>query len=272
MTDDRCISFQEDLTTTAGELTFLATKGPLHDAAGKVIGMFGISRDITERRRMEVVLRDSLEEKEALLKEVHHRVKNNLQIVASLLSLQASRTPNREVVDVLRDTRNRVRSMALLHDMLCRSGNLARINFADYVRELCVQLQRSSGPANAGVRVESQVTFLGLTLEQAMPCGLIISELVSNSLKHGFPEDRRGRVMVELQTADEQHLVLCVRDDGIGLPSGFDLTGATSLGLKLVSNLVGQLGGQLVVERPPDGGAAFRVVFQVPQVPKNTPL
>ena len=269
MEEDRCITFQEDLTTTGGEVTFLATKGPLHDDAGNVVGMFGISRDITERRRVEEALRDSLEEKEALLKEVHHRVKNNLQIVVSLLSLQSSRTPSREVVDVLRDTRNRVRSMALLHEMLYRSGNLARIDFSAYVKELCVQLQRSYGPASARVKVESQVSLLRLTLEQAMPCGLIISELVSNSLKHGFPEDRPGRVMVELHPADGQGLVLRVSDDGIGLPPGFDLTGTTSLGLKLVSNLAGQLDGQLAVERPSDGGAAFRIVFQVPQ---DTPL
>jgi PAS domain S-box-containing protein len=224
---------------------------------------------ITERKQAEEALKRSLKEKVALLKEVHHRVKNNLQIVASLLSLQAGRTPNPEVVDVLHDTRNRVRSMALLHEVLYRSGNLARINFAAYVRELCAQMLRSSGPAAARVRVENHVAPIGLALEQAVPCGLIISELVSNSLKHGFPEDRSGRVVVELQPGDGQRLVLSVRDDGVGLPPDLDPAGTSTLGLKLVSNLAGQLGGQLVVERPHEGGATFRVVFPVPE---DTPL
>ncbi len=235
----------------------------------RVLKVRGALQDITERRRSEEVLRNSLEEKVALLKEVHHRVKNNLQIVASLLSLQASRTPTQEVADVLRDTRNRVRSMAILHEVLYRSGNLARINFAAYISELCIQLLRSYGPASARIKLDKRVAPIGLALEHAVPCGLIVSELVSNSLKHGFPEDREGRVAVELQPDDGQRLVLCVSDDGVGLPSGFDISGTSTLGLKLVSNLAGQLGGQLAVERPSEGGAAFRVVFPFS---KDTPL
>ena len=178
---------------------------------------------ITERKRTEIALRNSFEEKVALLKEVHHRVKNNLQIVASLLNLQSSRARNRQVVDVLQDTRNRVHSMALLHDVLYRSGNLARINFAAYVTELCTQLVRSFGPAASRVKVENRVARIGLPLEQSVPCGLIINELVSNALKHGFPDNRTGRVTVELGPAEGQRHLLCVRDDGIGLPHGMDI-------------------------------------------------
>jgi PAS domain S-box-containing protein len=218
---------------------------------------------ITERKQAEETLKSSLAEKTALLKEVHHRVKNNLQIVASLLSMQASRVPSQEVVEALHDTRNRVHSMALLHEVLYRSGNLARINFAAYVRELCTQLLRSYGSASARVQVDNHVAPIGLPLEQAVPCGLIISELVSNALKHGFPEDRRGRVVVELQPDDGRRLVLCVSDDGVGLPSGFDPAGSSTLGLNLVSNLVGQLGGQLEVERSIEVGTSFRVILPV---------
>jgi PAS domain S-box-containing protein len=264
MQDNQVVSFQEDLTTVDGEVTFLAVKGPLHDPAGNVIGMFGISRDITERKRAEQALRDSLNEKVALLQEVHHRVKNNLQIVASLLSLQASRTTNRQIFDVLEDTRNRVRSMALLHEVLYRSENLARINFAVYVEELCTQLLRSFGSAAARIKVEKHVAPVGLALSQAVPCGLIISELVSNCLKHGFVGDRSGKVVVELAPDEGQRLVLCVCDNGTGLPLGFDPGRTSTLGLQLVSNLAGQLGGQLALERPSEGGTVFKVVFPVP--------
>ncbi len=245
--------------------TYLSVKFPVRDPGGVIYGLGAICTDITERKRAEEALRESLEEKVALLKEVHHRVKNNLQIVVSLLSLQASRMSSPEAVEALRDTQNRVRSMALLHELLYHSGNLARINFAVYVRELCTQLMRSAGPAAARVRVESHVASLGLALEQAVPCGLIISELVSNALKHGFPEDRCGRVVVELQPDDAQQLVLCVSDDGVGLPSGLEPAETSTLGLKLASNLAGQLGGQLERVRLSDGGAAFRVTFPVPR-------
>jgi len=232
---------------------------------GRVVRVRGAFQDITERKQFEKALRNSLEEKVVLLKEVHHRVKNNLQIVASLLNLQANRAPSRDVVDMLRDTGNRVSSMALLHEVLYRSENLARISFAAYVRELCSQLLRSSGPASPRVRLESRVVPVGLPLEQAMPCGLIISELVSNSLKHGFPGERRGWVLVELQREEDQWLVLSVSDDGVGLSPDLDPERTTTLGLKLVSNLSGQLGGQLVAQRLPDGGSVFRVTFPIPR-------
>jgi two-component sensor histidine kinase/FixJ family two-component response regulator/PAS domain-containing protein len=219
---------------------------------------------ITERKRTEIALRNSFEEKVALLKEVHHRVKNNLQIVASLLNLQSSRARNRQVVDVLHDTRNRVHSMALLHDVLYRSGNLARINFAAYVTELCTQLVRSFGPAGARVKVENRVARIGLPLEQSVPCGLIINELVSNALKHGFPDNRTGRITVELGPAEGQRHLLCVRDDGIGLPHGMDIACKSTLGLQLVSQLAIQLGGQLEMHPSDEGGAAFCVSFPVP--------
>ena len=220
--------------------------------------------DISDRKRAEIELQESFREKVALLKEVHHRVKNNLQIVASLLSLQAGRTSNPSVLDVLHDTRNRVRSMALLHEAIYRAGNLAHIDFSVYVKELCTQIVHSSGRAAAGIMVESRVPAFGLAMEQALPCGLIINELVSNSLKHGFPQGRSGRVLVELLHTGEGRLVLKVCDDGVGLPPDLDPSRVSTLGLKLVLNLADQLGGRVVAEQPPGGGAAFTVVFPVP--------
>jgi two-component sensor histidine kinase len=154
--------------------------------------------------------------------------------------------------------------MALLHDVLYRSGNLARINFAAYVSELCTQLLRSFGPAASRIKVENRVVRIGLPLEQSVPCGLIINELVSNALKHGFPDNRTGTVTVELGPAEGQWHLLCVRDDGIGLPHGMDIACKSTLGLQLVSKLAIQLGGQLEMHPPDGGGAAFCVSFPVP--------
>jgi PAS domain S-box-containing protein len=264
MTSNSTSTFEQELSAPDGDRTLLTTKGPLRDTQGNIIGIFGISRNVTERKQAELALHTSLQEKVALLKEVHHRVKNNLQIVASLLNLQSGRSSNAEVVDVLQDTRNRVRSMALLHEALYRSENLARINFAVYVNDLCAQLLRSCAPVAERVTIEKKVAPIGLDLEYALPCGLIINELVTNGLKHGFPYPKTGCITVDLHEIEHQQLVLQIHDSGVGLPPDFDLGGSTTLGLKLIMNLADQLGSQLVIERPPNGGTAFSIVFSVP--------
>ncbi len=221
--------------------------------------------DITVRQRIEQELRDSLAEKVVLLKEIHHRVKNNLQIVVSLLSLQADRMANPEAAAVLHDTQNRVRSMALLHESLYRSDNLARINLPAYIKDLCAQLLRAYGQTAARVRVEEQIAAIDLSMEQAVPCGLIVNELVSNALKHGFPDGRSGSIRVELGPDESRQLVLRVSDNGVGLGPGIDVAGTATLGLQLVRNLAGQLGGRLAVEGPPGGGVVFQVSCPFPK-------
>ena len=218
---------------------------------------------ITDRKQAEAALRDSLAEKVALLKEVHHRVKNNLQIVASLLNLQAKQIANQEVVAALIDTRNRVHSMALLHEVLYRSENLARIHLAAYLEELCTHLRRSFGQVAERVRVERRIAAISLPLDQAVPCGLIINELVTNAMKYGFPGDSSGRILVEVGL-DQGRIELTVSDTGVGLAPGFDPAATSTLGLQLVTNLAGQLGGGLRWERGPEGGARFRVSFPAP--------
>jgi PAS domain S-box-containing protein len=219
--------------------------------------------DLTDQKQVEEALRNSLEEKIALLSEVHHRVKNNLQIVASLIGLQAGRLDNQEVLDALQDTRNRVKSMALLHEALYRSRNLSRINFATYIKDLCGQLLLSHGPVAQRVALEYRIAPIGLSMEQAVPCGLIINELVCNALKHGFPGSRNGRGWVCLEHDGEQLLHLEVRDDGVGLPPGFDPASCSTMGMQIVSSLAGQLGGWLEVDARKGAGACFRVVFPV---------
>jgi PAS domain S-box-containing protein len=228
----------------------------------------GVSRDIGKRKTAEEALRHSLEEKVVLLKEIHHRVKNNLQIVASLLNLQAGRTANQELKAMLQDTRNRVRSMALLHEVLYRSDNLAYINFQAYVKELIAQLLRSFGPAASRIKVEILVAPVGLPLDQAVPLGLMINELISNALKHGFPEDRRGTVVVSLNPVEDRTVVMQICDDGIGLSRDFDPARTDTLGLTLVSNLARQLQGHLSIEQPSAGGTGFTVVFPLSKDPQ----
>jgi two-component sensor histidine kinase len=224
-----------------------------------------LAESASERETSEQALRDSLEEKVSLLKEVHHRVKNNLQIVASLLSLQARRSTNREALDVLQDTQNRVKSMALLHEALYRSGNLARINFGVYVKDLCGQLLLTYGSVANRVTLENRIGRIGLPLDYAVPCGLIVNELVSNALKHAFPDERAGKISVELNAADKQSLVLSVSDDGVGTASDLEPAASLTLGLQLVSRLATQLGGKLKMAPSESGGAAFSVYFPVPE-------
>lgn len=246
-----------------GSLCHVLSSGvPILDQEGILHGYRGLDRDVTEKREAEIALRESLAEKIALLKELHHRVKNNLQIVASLLNLQADRTASPEAAAVLLDTRNRVHSMALLHEMLYRSESLARINLAAYVEALCTHLSRSFGEAAGRVQVERRAVALSLPLEQAVPCGLIINELVTNAMKYGFPDEKTGRIVVEVALADGR-IDLSVSDNGVGLPPGFDPVVSSTLGLQLAMNLSDQLGGRLAWEEPPGGGALFKVIFPV---------
>jgi len=216
-------------------------------------------QDVTERKRGEDAIRASLQEKTVLLKEVHHRVKNNLQTVTSLLNLQAVRTKNQTALDTLQETGNRVRSMALLHETLYRSETLGRVNFGNYIENICGHLFRSYGPKAAHIKLETHLEEVSVDLDQAVSCGLIINELVSNALKHAFPDGRSGRIAVELKMAPEKQIVLNVADDGVGIPPGADIHQTGTLGHQLVFMLAEKLHGTVEVIR--EHGTTFRIVF-----------
>jgi len=216
-------------------------------------------RDITDRKQAEEQIKSSLKEKEVLLKEIHHRVKNNLQIVSSLLYLQSRKTSDDQVLSVLRESQTRVRSMALIHEKLYQCGDLANINLGDYIRSLTSYLLNSYGVASHMVNLKINVESAPLGLDRAIPCGLIINELVSNALKYAFPQGRRGEIFVNLLRDGDDKLVLMVKDNGIGLPEGLDVTDTPSLGLQLVSTLVKQLDGTMEVRRK--GGTEFRMIL-----------
>jgi two-component sensor histidine kinase len=232
---------------------------PIFSPSGQVTLLIPEGRDITERKRAEEALQTSLEEKEALLKEVHHRVKNNLQIISSLLNLQAREILSPEVQAFVRDTQSRIHAMALLHETLYGSGNLARVSFRRYVNSVCTYVARTYSSDSLNVRMQPDIVDVSMPLDQAIPAGLIINELVSNALKHAFAGRAGGEISIQLQVADEHHYVLRVMDNGVGLAATTDPQTTGTLGLRLVENLVRQLEGVMTVER--NTGTAFQIVF-----------
>lgn len=216
--------------------------------------------DITERKQAEEQLRTSLAEKEVLLREVHHRVKNNLQVISSLISLQADSLPDEQMRPVFNDVRDRVRAMALVHEKLYQTGNLAQLNFAEYAASLLQYLWRSHGALAEKVQLRFAISPIVLPIEKAVPCGLILNELAGNALKHGFPDGRAGEVAVELD-CDPTAATACLRvsDNGVGLPVGRDWRQSGSLGLRLVHILASQLRGTLDIES--NAGAQFKITF-----------
>lgn len=243
---------------------------PLRTRTGMMV--ISIVRDITDRRRAEERLEDSLrkmrsllEEKEALLKEIHHRVKNNLQITSSLLRLQSDYLEDARARELFAESQNRIRSMALVHEKLYRATDLSKINFPEYVDGLARLLFQSYGVNKERIRIEVPKASVFLSIEAAVPCGLIVNELISNSLKHAFSPERPGRILVEVKAEKSGEAVISVSDDGRGLPSGFDIEKADSLGLQLVRSLVRQLNGRIEVRS--SGGAWFRFSFPMSREP-----
>lgn len=220
-----------------------------------------LSRNITARRQAEDAIRDSLREKEALLKEVHHRVKNNLQVITSLLRLETSRSRDEGTRNVLKEMQGRIRSMALLHESLYRTQDFARVDLADYLRQLASQLLRAHNSDPERIRLKLDLASVALAIDQAIPCGLIVNELMTNALKYAFTDGRAGEVRVSLEARPDGLMRLTVSDTGPGLPPDFDARKSASLGLQLISDLTRQIGGTLTVESPP---ACFTVDFPLP--------
>jgi two-component sensor histidine kinase len=204
--------------------------------------------EIEERLRTQKQLEESITEKDMLLQEIHHRVKNNLQVISSMLKLQSNQFKEPTLIASLLDSQNRVQSMALIHEKLYQSTNLANVDFAGYLESLVAFLQRSYGCSQKDIFIHVEAEPVVLGIDYAVPCGLIVNELVSNALKHAFPNQDKGEISIRLQTeATQQKIQLLVSDDGVGIQEGVDLSNPTSLGLQLVKALVSQLEGILEV-------------------------
>ena len=222
--------------------------------------VMSIVRDITDRRRAEELIQASLREKEALLREIHHRVKNNLQITSSLLRLQAGAIENPEARQLFAETQHRIRSMALVHEKLYQSTNLSQIQFGDYIRTLGDLLFKSFAADPSRIHLSVSGDEVLLSVDTAVPCGLIVNELLLNALKHAFPGGEHGKIVVDLMDTGDGWCRMSVCDDGVGLPD--DMSGDSgTLGLQLVRGLVAQLDGRLAIERG-HGGAGFTISFR----------
>lgn len=230
----------------------------LPDEAGPSGLTQGVLFDITARKQAEAQLTASLHEKEMLLKEIHHRVKNNMQVISSLLNLQSGYISDAQTLEIFQESQNRVRSMALIHEKLYRSKNLAEIDLGEYVNDLVTHLFRSYKADGKGVTLKVQAQDVYLGIDTAVPCGLIINELISNALKHAFPNNRQGEIRVELQK-EQRQVCLCISDNGIGFPLDLDFHNTPSLGLQLVNTLVGQLDGTIDLQN--GQGTAFKIHF-----------
>jgi len=225
-----------------------------------------IIRDITERKKDQDRLLASLKEKEVLLQEIHHRVKNNLQVISSLLNLQGHRLKDKEQQAVFQDSQNRIKSMALVHEQLYQSPDLSRVDFPEYLQKLTAMLFRTYESASRNIRLQIIAKDIFLPAAKAVPCGLMANELVTNALKHAFPQNRSGNISIEVVPKGNQYR-LTVQDNGVGLPEEFDLDRSESLGLQIVQVLVKQLDGELEINR--FKGTRFIIRFSKDDKPKG---
>ena len=216
-------------------------------------------KEILERRYMEKELKQSLVEKNVLLKEIHHRVKNNLQIISSLLNLQSRQLKDKSVLGFFNESNNRIRSIATLHEQLYRSKDLSRINFSAYLRNMTNNLLRSYGVLDGLIAIKINSKHILLDINTAIPCGLIVNELVSNAIKHGFPDGRSGEITIEFNLYEGTY-VLIVSNNGACFPKDLDIDNCTTLGLELVSSLSKQLKGTLSLQR--EKTVEFRLEFK----------
>jgi two-component sensor histidine kinase/DNA-binding NarL/FixJ family response regulator len=226
-----------------------------------------LQREIAERQKAEAAIRASLQEKEVLLKEIHHRVKNNLQVISSILQLQGRKIDDPRYRRVFGECQDRVRTMALVHEKLYRSPSLSAIDLAEEVRDLVRML--ASSHAHPNVRLDVQAETALSDIHTAVPIGLLVNELVSNALKHAFPDGRGGSVNVTLRRLEPERLLLSVRDDGRGLPKDFDWDSANSLGLTTIQALARQIRAKVEVRQ--QGGAEFSFTFPTPQTASTDP-
>lgn len=253
--------FEIKMRKKSGESLWVEiSSAPLRDNSGNLIGSIGIYSDISERKTYENTIESSLQQKDLLLKEIHHRVKNNLQIISSLIKLQSSHVKDKEIHSLFAESQNRIKTMALIHEKLYRSKDISVIEFYDYIKNLVDSLYASYGISPDRVKAKIEFRSIYLDIDTAIPCGLIINELVSNCLKYAFPNLMKGNIFIDLTEQNDIEYKMIIKDNGAGIPENIDFNNSASLGLKLVKILSEQLGGNVELIR--ENGTEFRILFK----------
>ena len=218
-----------------------------------------LQQEIIERKQAEAQLKNSLTEKEVLLKEIYHRVKNNLLVVSSLLEIQSSSIEDPEIIKILKNSQDRIHSMALVHEQLYRSENLKEIDLGLYIKALLEKISAAHANLEQGINLIVDTQEIHLNIETANSCGLIINELVTNALEHAFIDRQQGNIWLSLKRQDQGDIILTIKDDGIGVPPDFDFYETESLGLRLVRILTRQLEGEIELDL--EEGTCFKITF-----------
>ncbi len=234
-----------------------------------------VATDLTEHKKDEEFLRSAIQEKDILLKEVHHRVKNNLQVINSLLGLQSSNLHDPQIIEIFRESQNRVRSMALIHENLYNSTDLSKVSLSAYIHQLADRLFQTYNVLAHPVSLNTNIEKIYLEIEQAISCGLIVNELITNSLKYAFPPGLKGQgiITIDLCTQLDNPLVLTleISDNGIGLPDSFDPENTETLGMQIVKTLVRQLDGTINITKGDQGGTKNSISFPLASSPALAP-
>ena len=250
--------YESRFVTKNGEDRWLVVSAGLIEYKGRPAGVASFL-DITENKKVEGQLRNSLAEKEVLLKEVHHRVKNNMQIISTLLDLQSETIIDEEALRAFRESQDRIRAMALVHEKLYQSADFSSIDLGEYIEKLANVLFNSYMADSERITLKVDVRHIPLEIDKAIPCGLIINELLSNALKHAFPDGRKGEISIRFDVEEDDRITLTVADNGVGMPEGVDPAHSRTLGLQLVSMLARQLRGEISLELT--AGTVFTIRF-----------
>lgn len=230
----------------------------IQSEGGETAGIVCIGSEITDMIRAKNEIKNSLQEKELLLREVHHRVKNNLQIISSLLNLQSGYVKNKDDLELFKDSLSRIKSMAFIHEQIYQSSNFINIEFSEYVQNLMTYLLYYYTPDHESIKLNINVEDVFMDLNTSIPCGLIINELVTNSLKHAF-HGKPGEICIDLHSIDDNQYMLTVADNGTGFPESFDFKNTETLGLQLVNSLVKQFDG--TIELDSSNGTKFKIII-----------